>query len=118
MPRCCLLSDAAPALIAAANAEIMSSFHPLGMKTMVRALAAADLREVLPHIAVPTLLIYGARDARSPVTIGADLNTHIPSSRFVVIPEAGHVINFEAPSRFNAEVRTFLSSIAADGTTV
>ena len=113
-----LLSDAAPALIAAANAEIMSSFHPLGMKTMVRALAAADLRDVLPHIAVPTLLIYGARDARSPVRIGGDLNARIPGSRFVVIPDAGHVINFEVPARFNAEVRTFLSSIDGGGATV
>lgn len=113
-----LLSDTAPALVAAANAEIMSSFHPLGMKTMVRALATADLREVLPHIEVPTLLIYGARDARSPVRIGEDLNARIPGSRFVVIPEAGHVVNFDAPARFNAEVRTYLSSIAGDGTTL
>jgi len=103
-----LLSELAPAAVLAQNAAIMSDFHPPGMKAMVRALAEADLRDVLPCITVPTLLIYGDKDVRSPVTIGEDLHGQIPGSKLVVIPGAGHVSNFEAPERFNAEVREFL----------
>jgi pimeloyl-ACP methyl ester carboxylesterase len=105
-----LLSALAPAAVLAENAAIMSDFHPRGMKAMVRALAEADLRDVLPHIEVPTLLLYGDQDVRSPVRIGEDLAAQIPGSRLVVMPGAGHVSNFEAPARFNAEVRSFLRS--------
>ncbi len=106
-----LLSESAPAAVLAANAAIMSDFHPRGMKAMVRALAEADLRDVLPHIDVPTLLLYGDRDVRSPVEIGEDLRAQIPGSKLVVVPGAGHLSNFQAPERFNAEVRSFLRSM-------
>ncbi len=89
----------------------MSDFHPGGMKVMVRAHAEADLRDALHGIEVPTLLLYGDQDVRSPVKIGEDLHAQIPGSRLVVMPGAGHVSNFEAPERFNAEVRSFLRSV-------
>src|SRR6266704_3508178 len=63
-----LLSELAPAAVLVENARIMSGFHPPGMKTMVRALAEADLRDVLRLIEVPTLLLYGDKDVRSPVS--------------------------------------------------
>ncbi len=107
-----LLSELAPAAVLVENARIMSGFHPPGMKTMVRALAEADLRDVLRLIEVPTLLLYGDKDVRSPVSVGQALHAQIPSSRLVVIPGVGHVSNFEAPERFNAEVRSFLGSAA------
>jgi pimeloyl-ACP methyl ester carboxylesterase len=90
------------------NATIMADFHPVGMKTMVRALAEADLRGVLPRIQVPTLLLYGDRDVRSPVTVGEDLHAQIPASKLVIIPGVGHLCNVEAADRFNSEVRGFL----------
>jgi len=108
-----LLSEFAPASVLAKNARIMSDFHPPGMKAMVRALAAADLRDILPLIEVPTLLLYGDRDVRSPVSVGRALHAQIPKSKLVVIPGVGHVSNFEAPERFNTEVRTFLRSAAS-----
>jgi len=105
-----LLSQLAPAGLLVENAKIMSEFHPPGMKAMVRALAEADLRDVLRLVEVPTLLLYGDKDVRSPVSVGQALHAQIPTSRLVVIPGVGHVSNFEAPERFNAEVRSFLRS--------
>jgi pimeloyl-ACP methyl ester carboxylesterase len=106
-----LLSESAPASVLAENAAIMSDFDPAGMKLMVLALAEADLRDVLPHIKVPTLLLYGDMDVRSPVSIGETLHAQIPGSKLVVMAGAGHVSNIEAPERFNAEVRNLLRSI-------
>lgn len=63
------------------TAAIMSEFHPVGMRSMLLAFAEADLREMLPTIEVPTLLLYG---------------------------EVGHMTHLEAPETFNAEVRSFL----------
>jgi pimeloyl-ACP methyl ester carboxylesterase len=103
-----LLTESAPSRLIAENAAIMAGFHPAGMKAMARALAEADLRDVLRHIGVRTLLLYGDQDVRSPLTVAEDLHDRIPSSRLVVIPGVGHLCNVEAADRFNAEVRGFL----------
>jgi len=86
----------------------MSEFHPVGYRAMAHALAEADLRDVLPRIDVPTLLLYGDADRRSPLNVAKDLHSRIPASTLAVIPGAGHLSNLEAPERFNAEVRGFL----------
>ena len=92
-------------------ASIMSDFHPAGFRAMSRALAL-DFREILPLIEVPTLLLWGDDDKRSPLSNGALMRDSIPGSQLVVIPGAGHVSNMEQPERFNAEVRQFCRSVA------
>ena len=62
-------------------------------------------------IAVPTLLLYGSADVRSPLTVAEGLHTQIPGSRLVVMPGIGHLSNVDAPDLFNAEVRRFLNSV-------
>src|SRR3990170_1408912 len=89
-------------------AVIMSEFHPVGMKAMALAFAKADLRDMLPTIEVPTLLLYGEADQRSPLNVAENLHSRIPASRLVIIPGVGHQSNLEAPEIFNAEVRRFL----------
>ena len=103
-----LLTESAPPDLLEENAAIMSDFRSAGMKTMVRAIAEADLRTVLPDINVPTLLLYGDKDVRSPLKVAETLHAQIPTSKLVVMPGVGHLCNFEAPDRFNSEVRGFL----------
>lgn len=100
-----LFTNSASTEVIAETSAIMSEFHPAGMRTMLRAFAEADLRDVLPTIEVPTLLLYGEADRRSPLNIAADLHTGIPASKLVVVPDVGHMINLEAAETFNAEVR-------------
>ena len=85
----------------------MLAFHPAGFRAMARA-SAEDLRDVLPHIKVPTLLVYGDTDVRAPLTVAEDLHAAISGSTLVVLPDAGHVCNIEAPEAFNSAVRSFL----------
>jgi pimeloyl-ACP methyl ester carboxylesterase len=92
--------------------RIMSDFHPLGFRLMATALARADTRDLLPTIRVPTLLIWGDADARSPMAIAHQLHDAIPGARLAVIPGAGHVSNLENPVRFNAEVCDFCRSVS------
>ncbi|MFA0821461.1 MAG: alpha/beta fold hydrolase [Methanomethylovorans sp.] len=89
------------------TAAIMSEFHPVGMRTMLLSFAEADLRDMLPTIKVPTLLLYGEADQRSPLNVAENLHAEIPTSRLVIIPAVGHEISLEAPEIFNAEVRSF-----------
>jgi pimeloyl-ACP methyl ester carboxylesterase len=87
----------------------MQAFHPRGFRSMSRA-SAEDVRDVLPNINVPTLLVYGERDVRAPLTVAEALHAAIPGSRLVVLPNVGHVCNVEAPDEFNAAVRDFLNT--------
>jgi pimeloyl-ACP methyl ester carboxylesterase len=93
--------------------QIMLEIHPAGFRTMARALAEADLRDVLARVAVPTLLLYGDKDVRAPLTVAVALHAEIPGSTLVVIPGVGHMSSVEAAVRFNAEVRGFLRSLPA-----
>jgi pimeloyl-ACP methyl ester carboxylesterase len=70
-------------------------------------MAEADQRDLLPRIAVPTLLIWGELDARSPLSVARQFEEAIPDTKLVVIPRSGHVSNLEQPERFNEAVREF-----------
>jgi pimeloyl-ACP methyl ester carboxylesterase len=91
---------------------IMSEIRPVATRVMAHALAEADLHDVLPAIDVPTLLLYGDADERSPLNVAEDLGDSIPTSRLVVMAGLGHVSYLESPERFSAEVRSFLRSLA------
>jgi pimeloyl-ACP methyl ester carboxylesterase len=93
---------------AAALTTIMSESRPIATRAMAYALAETDLREALPSISVPTLIINGDADTRSPLNVAEDLHRRIPASTLVVLPGLGHECYLEDPDRFNAEVRTFL----------
>ena len=78
---------------------------PMARQLLV--MSEADQRDLLPRIAVPTLLIWGELDGRSPLSVARQFERAIPDARLVVIPDCGHVSNLEAPDRFNAAVRDF-----------
>lgn len=103
-----LLTESAPAELVDGVVAMMSEFHPASYRAMARGLAEADLRDVLPRIDVPTLLLYGDADRRSPLSVADDLHARIPGSRLAVLPGVGHLSNLEAAHSFNAEVRGFL----------
>jgi pimeloyl-ACP methyl ester carboxylesterase len=70
-------------------------------------MAQADQRDLLPRIAVPSLLIWGDADARSPLSVARQFQEAIPAAELVVIPGAGHVSNLEHPGPFNDALRRF-----------
>ncbi len=106
-----LFTESTPKHVIKETADIISGFHPAGMRAMLRAFAQADLRDVLPEIRIPTLLVYGDVDQRSPLHVAEALHDAIPASRLIVIEGAGHLVNAEAPEIFNTEVQDFLRSI-------
>jgi pimeloyl-ACP methyl ester carboxylesterase len=87
--------------------SIVSDLHPVGFRIMATSLHDTDTTDLLPQIHVPTLLVWGDDDRRSPLSIAAQLRAAIPSCELIVIPNAGHVCNMEQPDAFNAHVRRF-----------
>jgi pimeloyl-ACP methyl ester carboxylesterase len=105
-----LFTQEVPAKIVQAYTEVMKDFRPEGVRAMANALADADLREVLPSIDVPTLLVHGDADQRAPLEVAEELHARIPGSTLVVIPGPGHMVTLEAPELVNDEVRRFLGT--------
>lgn len=105
-----LFSEAAPEELREELASIMSDFHPVGYRLMIRT-ADSDTRDLLPDIRVPTLLVWGEEDQRAPMAVARQLRDAIPGARLVIIPDTGHVSNLEQPVLFNAAVRDFCLSL-------
>lgn len=93
--------------------SIIADFHPMGSQVMLEAFAAADLIGILPEIKVPTLLLYGDKDVRSPVRVAKEIHSKIPNSELDLLRDVGHVINLEAPQLFDTHVREFLTQHSA-----
>jgi len=76
---------------------------------MAKASAEADLRDVLAGIDIPTRLLYGDQDVRATRALAETIWAAIPRSRPISLPGVGHISSVEAPDRFCAEVRAFLT---------
>ena len=103
-----MLGPGAPSAVRDELAAIMASTHPRGFRLMATALAEADTRDLLPAIEVPTLLLWGDADVRSPIGIARAFRRAIRGSTLIVAEGAGHVSNLERPDVFNGAVRTFI----------
>lgn len=101
------LTDAAPQELREELSAIVSEFHPHGFRLMSLSSAEMDTRDLLPSIEVPTLVLWGDDDRRSPMRVAEQLYAAIPNAELAIIPNAGHVSNMEQPDAFNAHVRRF-----------
>jgi len=70
-----------------------------------------DYRPMLSSIDVPTLVVYGERDAIAPRELSEEIANGIPGARLIAVPNAGHVTNADAPEAFNALLRECFSSV-------
>lgn len=62
----------------------------------------------LRRIKHPALVMFGDQDRLVPLRLGMRLARHLPNARMVVVPEVGHVPQFEAPRETLAELLPFL----------
>jgi pimeloyl-ACP methyl ester carboxylesterase len=84
-----------------------ADLRPESILTALRVMAESEQRDLLPRIAVPTLLIWGEFDERSPPSVARQFKAAIPNAQLVLIPGAGHMSNLEQPDQFNDAVREF-----------
>lgn len=60
-------------------------------------------------LCVPTLVIAGSEDVSAPADEALALAHSIPGARFILIPNAGHLVGFEQPAAFNQIMRNWLA---------
>ena len=72
---------------------------------------AKDHESGIQNIKVPTLLLWGEKDAISPVSLGEKLRSLIEGSRMVVLDGASHPCYLDRPDEFHQTLLEFLETI-------
>jgi pimeloyl-ACP methyl ester carboxylesterase len=107
-----LFSDLMPADRDAALATMMrENIRPATIRAAGYIGAETDLRPVLPTVDVPTLVLHGEADARSPLANAGALHSAISTSQLVVLPKLGHACVVEDPEASAAEIRRFVKTV-------
>jgi pimeloyl-ACP methyl ester carboxylesterase len=94
-----------PALVAE---QLRGSGKP-GFVDGLDALTAYPIRDRLPRIASPTLIVWGEQDFLVPVRDAFEFERLIPRSRRVIYADTGHVTMIERPAAFNALLEKFMA---------
>jgi pimeloyl-ACP methyl ester carboxylesterase len=79
-----------------------------GFMLALESILGYDIRERLPEIACPTLVVWGDSDKLVPVRDAETFTELIPNSRKVIFEDTGHVAMLERPDRFNSLLKEFL----------
>lgn len=84
---------------------------PEGYALCCESIRDADLRPGLSSISVPTLVIAGAEDPVTPVSMANELTDAIKAARSAVISEASHLLAIEQPAETAALISQFIGSL-------
>ncbi|MGP4080640.1 alpha/beta fold hydrolase [Pseudalkalibacillus sp. R45] len=68
-----------------------------------------DLEGGLKELNIPTLVLIGEDDQKTPISYSKVITKNIPNSKLVVIPQARHLANVDQPKEFNRLLNEFLS---------
>ena len=87
--------------------KTLGAVDPEGYVGCCAALRDADLSDSVSSIRAPTLVLGGLHDVSTPPAAQEELAAAIPGSDLVVL-DAGHFSNLEAPEEFNTALRRHL----------
>lgn len=106
----------APAIMGAPDqpelaVELTNSFcrtDPEIAKQFARVTFLSDMRDQLPHLAVPTLIVQCSDDMIAPRTVGEFMNRTLPRSTLRIVENVGHCPHLSAPGSSSAAIDAFI----------
>lgn len=96
-------------LPAALAAEQLRGAGKPGFMQALKANIDYPIKERLPEIACPTLIVWGAEDKVITVADASVFEEMIPNSRKVIFEDTGHMAMLERPASFNELLSEFVS---------
>jgi pimeloyl-ACP methyl ester carboxylesterase len=106
-------SDLIPADREAAVISMMQeNIRPATIRAAGHIAAETDLRAMLPSLDIPTLLLHGDADARSPLSGARAINAAIPGSELAILAGLGHACIVEDPEACSEAIRQFVERVA------
>jgi pimeloyl-ACP methyl ester carboxylesterase len=82
--------------------------HPIVSLMRNLHLWEAGFARQLHEVHHPTLIVWGSQDRLFPPQVGRDLQAVIAGSSFALIPDAGHIPQWERPAAVNSVLLNFL----------
>lgn len=77
---------------------LAESAAPIAVAGSWLSVREADLRDLLPGIRLPTLVLHGSHDDQCPASHAEYMGKVIPEAQLEILPEAGHGLPAEAPN--------------------
>lgn len=71
----------------------------------------ADILDRLPQVTAQVRVLWGDRDAKTPLPLSEQIADGVPHATLGVVPGAGHLSNIDNPAAFASEVVDFLRSL-------
>jgi 2-hydroxy-6-oxonona-2,4-dienedioate hydrolase len=68
-----------------------------------------NMKDQLPAIKVPTLLIWGTHDNVTPPFVADEFKKLLPNAQLIWMDKTGHAPMMERPDEFNIHLAKFLS---------
>jgi len=93
--------------------DCMANVPEASYRASMLALLGFDQRQALKEIRIPTLVLSGSKDKNAPAPMMAKMARFIPSARYIELAGAGHLVNLERPTAFNAALDQFLTTVKA-----
>jgi sigma-B regulation protein RsbQ len=93
--------------------ELEESFcrvDPRVMRTFARVTFLSDVRDLLPLVTVPSLIVQCSDDALAPLAVGDYLSAQLAESELVVLTATGHVPQASAPRETADVILRYLAS--------
>jgi pimeloyl-ACP methyl ester carboxylesterase len=88
--------------------ELVKGSGKEGFNDALDALCSYPIRERLPEIECPVLIVWGTKDRLVPLKDASVFEELISDSRKLIYKDTGHLTMLERPARFNRDVREFL----------
>ena len=85
------------------------SASPSDVRAMLQMYSTLDVRDILPTIRVPTLVLHRKGDEVAPVEAGRYLADHIPGARYVELEGTDHMMWTQTPDQIVGEIEEFLT---------
>jgi pimeloyl-ACP methyl ester carboxylesterase len=79
--------------------------------SMAKSAMRHNLRNEIPAIKIPVILIWGNQDNITPVAVAEEFNQLLPNSTLHFIDKCGHAAMMERPEDFNVLLSEFLTQV-------
>ena len=89
----------------------MAAVPPATYRAALHALVQFEQRAALPTITVPVLCLAAEHDRTAPPNVMERMAQKIPGARYACLAGAGHLLHYEQPEAFNAELEKFLKDV-------
>ena len=110
-----VLGPAADSTIRDEAVTAMAAIPEAAYRQVLKTLVTFNRREDQHLITCPCLLIAGGKDDNSPARVMEKMADRLPDAALLVIENAGHLVNSEAPRDCNSAISAFLQRLRGNG---